>query len=289
MHISILTTITNPEERQDRWKEALHSYCDFADEVVVVDGSELSNVKNVINLFANELDSGKIKLISMPWPYEWNFKELPLHLNAGLEEATGDWVIKMDIDQIIHENDFEEIRKRFEMNNDKDAVTFQKMSPLPFGKLNQKGEMLVALNKAKVGDTVCFGDVIDTPNDLCQLIVKEGTNEKGIPYGKLLSEVGNCGRTGVSIWNFDYFFKTEEFTRKEFPRFSRAFLNYFGYTNWGHDDKESFDIFINMMKGRTGRASQKVDTDSLPRYIKEEYMKIDEKQFGHSAWGYFNE
>ena len=34
MKISIFTSMTNPEERQDPWKEALNCYEDFAGEVI---------------------------------------------------------------------------------------------------------------------------------------------------------------------------------------------------------------------------------------------------------------
>ena len=36
MKLSIFTSMTNPEERNDPWKEALECYEDFADEVIVV-------------------------------------------------------------------------------------------------------------------------------------------------------------------------------------------------------------------------------------------------------------
>ena len=36
MKISIFTSMTNPEARQDPWKEALACYEDLADEVIIV-------------------------------------------------------------------------------------------------------------------------------------------------------------------------------------------------------------------------------------------------------------
>ena len=36
MKVSIFTTMTNPEERMDPWKEALNCYESIADEVIVV-------------------------------------------------------------------------------------------------------------------------------------------------------------------------------------------------------------------------------------------------------------
>ena len=35
MKITLLTTITNPEERQDKWKEALACYMQIADELII--------------------------------------------------------------------------------------------------------------------------------------------------------------------------------------------------------------------------------------------------------------
>ena len=36
MKLSIFTSMTKPDERNDPWKEAMECYRDFADEVVVV-------------------------------------------------------------------------------------------------------------------------------------------------------------------------------------------------------------------------------------------------------------
>jgi len=66
-----------------------------------VDGSEVAG-SAVLNLGSVK----KVKYIWEPWPYEWNWVELPKHLNIGLAECTGDWVLKLDIDQFIHEDDF---------------------------------------------------------------------------------------------------------------------------------------------------------------------------------------
>ena len=49
MKISIFTTMTNPEERMDPWKESLACYEDFADEVIVV-GENFKNERKS-NLF----------------------------------------------------------------------------------------------------------------------------------------------------------------------------------------------------------------------------------------------
>ena len=90
--LSISTSYTNPEERMDPWREALTCYNDLADEVV---------------------RSGE------NWPYEFSWDYIGKVFNESYEKATGDWVIRMDLDYFFHENDFEKIRSRLEENFDK--------------------------------------------------------------------------------------------------------------------------------------------------------------------------
>lgn len=83
-NLSIFTTMTNPEERGDPWKEALDCYNSLADEVVVV-GEE--------------------------WPYEFKFDHIGKTFQEGFNKASGDWVIRMDLDYFFHENDFVKLKQ----------------------------------------------------------------------------------------------------------------------------------------------------------------------------------
>ena len=86
MKISIITTMTNPEERKDPWKEALECYEDFADEVII---------------------TGK------DWPIEFSWEQIGQYFQKGFEKASSDWVIRMDLDYFFHEKDFKAIKKIF--------------------------------------------------------------------------------------------------------------------------------------------------------------------------------
>ena len=66
MKLSIFTSMTNPDERNDPWKEATRCYEDFADEVVV----------------AGET-----------WPEEFKFDYIGKVFQDGFNQSTGDWVI----------------------------------------------------------------------------------------------------------------------------------------------------------------------------------------------------
>lgn len=274
MKLSIITTITNPEERQDPYIESIASYLDVADEVIVVNGGRQTRMEDF---------QTKIKLVNLPWPEAWNWKELPIHLNAGLQAATGDWVIKMDIDQMFHENDVDEIRRRLSEIK-KPTATFQKMSVLPHDTFLQKGEVAVAINKALVGDSICFGVDPNEYTDLCSPIHQTSTQDD-VPHGRVV-HFNECGRTGISIWNFDYTFKTQEVTKKEFLKFSLAYEKFFGMTKWGHTEDQALEVFMEMMQDRYRKATYKITDDSvLPKYIRKKYSELTDDQFGHSGWG----
>jgi len=278
MKLSVLTTISNPDERQDKWQEALSCYCDLADEVVVVNGGEY--------LFGlNE----RIKQIPFPWPYEWSWIELPKHLNAGREKCTGDWILKMDIDQFIHEKDFKEVRKRLsECPKKAEAMTFQKMSMTYGGKYYEKGGQPIAFRNLP---GIAIGKALDKETDLCFAIRQTGIEEVwdwegkiqyySLPVGKSLKEE----RTGVNYWNYDYFFKTKEFTKNEFWRFSRAYYRYFQSWNFGSSIEASFRHFLDMQKGRHDKALYTYKLEDHPKYIREAVKNLSEEQFGSNGFG----
>ena len=118
LKISIFTSYTNPEERMDPWVESLQCYKEFADEVVVV-GED--------------------------WEYEFSFDHIGKTFQQGFEESSGDWVIKMDIDTMIHEKDFDSLYTSMKKYNDYPALSmrkFQFFSPLRFHTKSRMGMVL---------------------------------------------------------------------------------------------------------------------------------------------------
>jgi len=293
MKLSVVTTITNPDERQDKWREALACYCAFADEVVVVNGGKpiISKTSKAVNGLMFYLESispenesyvDKTKEVMLPWPHEWNWIELPRHLNAGLEACTGDWCLKIDADQFIHENDFDAVREMLLGCPDNiDVLTFQKMSMTYGGKYFQKGGQPIAFRRK---DYIKIGKDVDKHTDLCFPIKVTGyekVNDYQLPCGTELTRE----KTGISYWNYDYFFKDKRFTKREFWRFSKAYHRYFDEWTFGSNSDKSFRVFLNMMKGRHDKAPYTYKLEDHPKYIKEAVRNLKESQFGHSAWG----
>ena len=99
MKISVITSFTNPEERMDPWREALNCYENFADEVVVTG----QNLKE-----------------------EFEFSDIGLMFQEGFDKASGDWVVKLDIDTFLHEKDFNDLYSAMKKFNEYPAISLRK-------------------------------------------------------------------------------------------------------------------------------------------------------------------
>ena len=120
MKISIFTTMTNPEERMDPWKEALECYNSFADEVVVV-GEDFKE--------------------------DFTWSDIGKMFTEGFQKSTGDWVIWMDIDNFFHESDFKRLREFIIENKNSEAIAFPKMQIFTPDRFAVKSVICRAFNK----------------------------------------------------------------------------------------------------------------------------------------------
>ncbi len=285
MKITALLTVTNPEERQDPWVACLRSVLAWADEVVIVNGGKDLGLKFRSDEIGRELY--RIKEVMMPWPYEWSWEELPKHLNMGLQEATGDWVVRVDADYVFEEGTRAILDDELGRLGTTPVATMQKFSSVLWNKFYQKGSVKMVINK-KDASNVVFGKDKDNYTDLCVPIYwdMKTYDEKGIPVGQAVPD-GDCGRTHVRVFNYDYTFKTKEFTADEFYRFSKAHEKYFGTTKWGHTPDESLQTFINMMRGRVERCVYTFGIDEQPTYIQQtlKWLQGKPELFGLEGWG----
>lgn len=243
--LSISTSYTNPEERMDPWREALACYNDLADEVV---------------------RSGE------NWPYEFSWDYIGKVFNESYEKATGDWVIRMDLDYFFHENDFIKIRSHLEENFDKPAVAFPKMQFFTPNRCNLKTNIVIAYNKKYFPQIKLNGG-----GDLC-LPTIEG--EEILPSSvPILSD--------IYLWNYDSVFKTKEIISADRARFARAWYRYF--KDWGGeegaDESKAFDTWFKMIESRYKKHKIKINLSDHPKYIQEKIKNLDETQFGFNAFG----
>ena len=128
--------MTDPEARQDPWKEALACYEDLADEVIVV-GED--------------------------WPDTFSWPYIGQTFQKGLEKSTGDWAIRMDLDYFFHEKDFEYIRKFLTKKDKYPVVAFPKRQFFTPDRYQIQSRICIAVNKKNFpkvklngGGDLCF-------------------------------------------------------------------------------------------------------------------------------------
>jgi len=112
--------MTNPEDRNDAWKEALACYEDLADEIIIV-GED--------------------------WPYEFKWDHIGKTFQEGFNKCNSDWVIRMDIDYFFHENDMTKIRKAIEKFKNFPTISFPQYQFFTPDRYQLKTRLCVAFNK----------------------------------------------------------------------------------------------------------------------------------------------
>ena len=277
MKLTIFTTMTEPTKRQDAWKEAVNSYLDLADEVLLVIGDkDLWHSEDSKEIVSTWNKHPRIKVMYHVWDEEFNWSFIGEQFQRGYEAAEGDWVIRADLDYIFHEKDIDRIRTMLNLIGDAPAASFWKYQFLLVDRYQIKSRPVIAMNKLKYGDRI----KLNGGGDLCQptldgeLITSESVPEIKCP-----------------IYNYDFCFKSEKIIRKDFQRFSRAWFKTFGeYTIGGPDEESAFQYFKQMMVGRfLGRGHEQIDLSAHPRYIQERIKHLESDRFGYSMFGWVGE
>ena len=242
--LSICTTYTNPEERMDPWVEALQCYNELADEVV---------------------RSGE------SWPSEFSWDYIGKMFNESFQKATGDWVIRMDLDYFFHEKDFLNLRKYLAKNFNQPAVAFPKCQFFTPDRYSIKSNIVIAYNKKYFPKIKLNGG-----GDLC-LPTIDGIEikPKDVPISK------------IKLWNYDCMFKTKEIIKHDRARFARAWFSYFG--DWGEEDGSdpelAFKTWFTMIEERYRKHNKKISIDKHPKFILNKIRNLNQDQFGYNAFG----
>lgn len=282
MKLSIFTTMTYPQDRQDAYVEAIASYLDLADEVVIVDGctsddfASQAHKRECWNDIFKLPGSERINIVHSYWPEEFEWDYIGKQFQKGYEACTGDWVIRADLDYIFHEKDMPRIRLMLDHGQYEFAFCFWKYQFLLVDRYQIKSRPVIAVNKKMYGDNIHF----DGGGDLCQptlngvVLVSDDVPEIKVP-----------------VYNYDFCFKDEKTIRKDFPRFSRAWYRTFkNYGIGGLSEEESFDYFKHMMVGRyTGRGHEEIKLKDHPKYIQGQLRKLAPNKFGHSMFGWVDQ
>lgn len=127
MKVSGFAFVRNGVKYNYPFEESIKSVLPLVDEMIVnVPSSEDDTYERVLNI-----KDPKIKVFQSEWDDSdkekvKNGKIIALHTNLALEKCSGDWCFYIQVDELIHEDDYKEIRSAMEryLNSDVDGLLF---------------------------------------------------------------------------------------------------------------------------------------------------------------------
>ena len=244
MKISVATTYTNPEKRGDPWKEALSCYEDFADEIVVT-GSD--------------------------WPHNFSWELIGETFNRGFEEASGDWVIRMDIDYFIHEKQINKLKKSLIKYSHYPAICFPQYQFFIPSRFQLKTRLCIALNKKEFPNIKLNGG-----GDMCLATLNS-----------TLIRPEDVPNVNIPIYQYDSMFRTKKLIALDRSRFASAWFKYFGeYGDRGGSNPDiAYEYWYNNIMKKFSFHTNKINIDNHPKYIKEKLKNLSKDQFGYDGFG----
>ena len=290
--------ITNPDYREDPWRESIAQALDVFDAVFVVCGRR-EDVAQVYEAFPTDRGD-RLRAEFLDWPQpEWSYEELPRHLNFGIERVLAEldptWIFKFDIDVAVHEHDRD--RLRWELlrlfNARKALATFEKLQFFQVRRAYEKGKIPLALNVA-LYPQMRYGHDSTRYTDLCQPIIPSGEvstmNPTGHPIPKGLPVEGfKVASTGLRIWNYDYSFKTKERATELLFHFDRSHALFWSAGYGGKKLEEitpetALGEYLELVRGRAKKCLKRFEPAEHPHHFRRIVAEIRPEQFGHSLW-----
>lgn len=243
--IGIFTTVTNPERRGDCHKPALTCYAEFADVLTVIDGADT-------------------------WPQEFSWELIGQHFEKGYQATDSDWVLHMDLDFIIHEDDYNGVRQALTAYNDEKALSFWKYQFILPDRYNLKSRLVIAVNKTKFGDGIHF----DSGGDECQPSY----------YGQEIKP-DSVPEARIAFWNYEKLTKTKDQIVDDVERMDRAYHRRFGKWLYSNNGVGAYEGWYHMAKGRFSKPQQPVRLEDHPKVMQDIIKNLTPDQFGYNGFG----
>jgi len=144
--LSVVMAASNPVTMEFPLRECILSALPAVDEIILINGDNvdlergdqdfyISEVEDVLRDMKNEYwenyddsfecawYSGKIKRVFLPWKESFRKNMESLAKSAAISQATKDYVLLLDCDEVLHEEDYDKIKQCMEIG--KDAYSFR--------------------------------------------------------------------------------------------------------------------------------------------------------------------
>jgi|TARA_B100000035_G_scaffold223208_1_gene191767 glycosyltransferase involved in cell wall biosynthesis len=109
--LSGYTTTKNVIASDYPWEASIHSLLGFCDEVVVVDGGSDDGTWEALEKWSEKEEKLRVYQVKRDWN-NYRFAVFDGQQKAVARSlCKGDWCWQMDIDEVVHENDYEKVKK----------------------------------------------------------------------------------------------------------------------------------------------------------------------------------
>jgi hypothetical protein len=127
MKVSGFTLIRNGTQFDYPYIESLRSLLPLVDELIINVGVGTDDTLQKIKTFASNEGHGKVSYFESVWPLDDPEKKksgiiLSEQTNLALERCTGDWMIYLQADEVLHEADYAGLRAALARNLDDPSV-----------------------------------------------------------------------------------------------------------------------------------------------------------------------
>lgn len=132
--LSVVTTVSDVNSKQFYLSELVASVYEIADEIIIVDGDKGADTKNretmnmihkLKKVYTNpETGENKIWAYYNPWESRMGVAMYGLQDSLAISHASKEWILHLDGDEVIHEDDHIKIKKAMVMGDAENIDVF---------------------------------------------------------------------------------------------------------------------------------------------------------------------
>lgn len=120
--LSVALSCSNPISMDFPLKECIQSIVPIADEIIIVNGDKIEfdsygEVHQVLNDYFQHIEK-IMRIYHLPWRDSFRKNMSLLSKTAAISQCTKDYILLLDADEVIHEKDYERIKKCLEIGHD---------------------------------------------------------------------------------------------------------------------------------------------------------------------------